>query len=66
MAAKFDYSLDYKNLDFGKSNFISRVDLGEQGVPMVEPYHTEIIGSWTFKNTGNCQVFGENLYKMFF
>ena len=43
MAAKFDYSLDYKNLDLRKNPELYRVGKGEQGVLMVEPYRTEIV-----------------------
>ena len=47
--AKFDYSLDYKNLDLKKHPVLYRTGLGEQGVLMVEPYKSEILPYWKFK-----------------
>ena len=47
--AKFDYSLDYKNLDLKKHPELYRTGLGEQGVLMVEPYKSEILPHWKFK-----------------
>ena len=38
MAAKFDYSLDYKNLDLRKNPELYRVGKGEQGVLLVEKH----------------------------
>ena len=35
MAAKFDYSLDYKNLDLRKHPELYRVGKGEQGVLLI-------------------------------
>ncbi|MEO1693595.1 MAG: DUF4385 family protein, partial [Cyanobacteria bacterium J06631_6] len=46
---KFDYSLDYKNIDFRQSPELYTVGKGEQGVLMVEPYKSEILPYWRFK-----------------
>ena len=43
MVAKFDYSLDYKNLDLRKNPELYRVGKGEQGVLLVQPYKSEIL-----------------------
>lgn len=46
----FDYSLDFKNIDFRKYPEKYIVGKGEQGVLMVEPYKSEILPYWRFKN----------------
>lgn len=45
----FDYSLNYKKIDFKKSPDLYRVGKGEQGVLLVEPYKSEILKYWKFK-----------------
>lgn len=65
MAAKFDYSLDYKNLDLRKNPELYRVGKGEQGVLMVEPYRTEIVGLWRFRTPEIARKSSEKIYKMF-
>lgn len=39
----FDYSLDFKNIDFRKHRGLYRVGKGEQGMLLVEPYKSEIL-----------------------
>lgn len=65
MAAKFDYTLDYKNLDLRKNPELYRVGKGEQGVLMVEPYRTEIIQHWRFKTPEIARESSEKIYEMF-
>ena len=48
---KFDYSLDYKNLNLRDRPELYRVGKGEQGVLLVEPYKSEILPHWRFKNS---------------
>ena len=62
---KFDYSLDYKNLDLRKNPELYRVGKGEQGVLMVEPYRTEIVGHWRFKTPEIARKSSEKIYEMF-
>lgn len=62
---KFDYSLDYKNLDLRKNPELYRVGKGEQGVLMVEPYRTEIISHWRFKTPDIARESSEKIYAMF-
>lgn len=45
---EFDYDLDYKNLDLRAHPELYRVDSGEQGVSLVEPYKSEILSHWRF------------------
>lgn len=65
MAAKFDYSLDYKNLDLRKNPELYRVGKGEQGVLMVEPYRSEIVGAWRFKTPEIARESSAKIYEMF-
>ncbi len=65
MAAKFDYSLDYKNLDLRKNPELYRVGKGEQGVLTVEPYRTEIVGHWRFKTQEIARESSAKIYEMF-
>ena len=65
MSAKFDYSLDYKNLDLRKNPELYRVGRGEQGVLMVEPYRSEIVGHWRFKTPDIARESSEKIYEMF-
>jgi len=65
MAAKFDYSLDYKNLDLRKNPELYRVGKGEQGVLMVEPYRTELVGLWRFKTPEIARESSQKIYETF-
>ena len=65
MAAKFDYSLDYKNLDLRESPELYRIGKGEQGVLTVEPYRTEIVRHWRFKTPEIARESSAKIYEMF-
>lgn len=65
MAAKFDYSLDYKNLDLRKNPELYRVGKGEQGVLLVEPYKSEILPHWRFKTPEIAKESSEKIYQIF-
>lgn len=65
MSKKFDYSLDYKNLDLRKQPELYRVGKGEQGVLMVEPYRTEIVPHWRFKTPDIARESSAKIYEMF-
>ena len=45
----FDYTLDFKQVDFRVSPELYRVGRGEQGVLLVEPYKGEILPHWKFR-----------------
>jgi hypothetical protein len=62
---KFDYSLDYKNLDLRKNPELYRVGRGEQGVLTVEPYRTEIVGHWKFRTPEIARESSAKIYEMF-
>lgn len=65
MAAKFDYSLNYKNLDLRKHPELYRVGKGEQGVLLVEPYKSEILPHWRFKTPDIAKKSSQKIYEMF-
>lgn len=65
MATKFDYSLDYKNLNLRENPELYRIGKGEQGVLMVEPYRTEIVPHWRFKTPDIARKSSEKIYEMF-
>lgn len=65
MSAKFDYSLDYRNLDLRKNPELYRVGKGEQGVLLVEPYKSEILPHWRFKTPEIAKESSEKIYQMF-
>ena len=63
--SKFDYSLDYKNLNFRDRPDLYRVGKGEQGVLLVEPYKSEILPNWRFKNPDIATNSSQKIYQMF-
>ena len=65
MSRKFDYSLDYKNLDLRKNPELYRIGKGEQGVLSVEPYKSEILPHWRFKTPDIARESSAKIYEMF-
>jgi Domain of unknown function (DUF4385) len=61
----FDYSLDYKKLNFRKAPTKYRVGKGEQGVLMVEPYKSEILPFWKFKTPPEAEKSAKAIMKLF-
>ena len=61
----FDYSLDFKNLDFRQHPELYRVGKGEQGVLLVEPYKSEILPYWRFKTPDIARESSEKIYELF-
>ncbi len=61
----FDYSLDFKNIDFRQHPELYRVGKGEQGVLLVEPYKSEILPHWRFKTPDIAQESSKKIYQMF-
>ncbi|MFC5596269.1 DUF4385 domain-containing protein [Deinococcus cellulosilyticus] len=62
---KFDYSLDYPNLNLREHPELYRVGVGEQGVLLVEPYKSEILPVWRFKTPEIASESSEAIYRMF-
>ncbi|WP_019503689.1 DUF4385 domain-containing protein [Pleurocapsa sp. PCC 7319] len=62
---KFDYSLDYENLNFRDRPDLYQVGKGEQGVLLVQPYKSEILPHWRFKNPEIATESSNKIYQMF-
>jgi len=64
---EFDYSLDYKNLDFTdlETRKLYRIGRGEQGVLMVEPYKSQICPHWKFKDENIARKSANKIYEMY-
>ena len=63
--AAFDYTLDFKAIDFRKQPELYRIGKGEQGVLLVEPYKSEILPHWRFKTAVEAKKSSTKIYKMF-
>lgn len=61
----FDYSLDFKTINFRTSPELYRVGKGEQGVLLVEPYKSEILPYWRFKTPDIAKISSEKIYGLF-
>ena len=61
----FDYSLDFKRIDFRQQPELYRVGRGEQGVLMVEPYKSELLPHWRFKTPDIARQSAETLYQCY-
>ena len=64
---EFDYSLDYKTLDFSNSDIkkLYRIGRGEQGVLLVRPYTEDICQYWRFKDEVTARKSAVKIYQMF-
>ena len=63
--AAFDYSMDFKTIDFRKSPELYKVGKGEQGVLLVEPYKSEILPFWRFKTPAIAQISADKIFQLF-
>ena len=61
----FDYTLDYKNLNLRSSPELYVIGKGEQGVLTVEPYKSEILPYWRFKNPEVAADSSEKIFSLF-
>ena len=65
MPMKFDYTLDYKNLNLRANPELYRIGVGEQGVLLVEPYKSEILPHWRFATPDAARESSEAIFQMF-
>ena len=65
MPDNFDYTLDFRQVDFRAHPELYRVGKGEQGVLMIEPYKSEILPHWRFKDPETARQSSEAIYSMF-
>ena len=61
----FDYTLDFKQVDFRKHPELYRIGKGEQGVLLVEPYKSEILPYWKFKTEAIAEKSAKKIYSLF-
>lgn len=61
----FDYSLDFKMLNFREHPELYRIGKGEQGVLLVEPYKSEILPYWKFKTPDLARQSADTIYSLF-
>jgi Domain of unknown function (DUF4385) len=62
---KFDYDLDFANIDFRAHPELYQIGKGEQGVLMVEPYKSEILPHWRFKTPDIARRSADKIYELF-
>ena len=65
MGKEFNYNIDFAKTDFRKHPELYRVGKGEQGVLLVEPYKSEILPHWRFKNPEVARESSEKIYGQF-
>ena len=61
----FNYLQDFKNIDFRKHPELYQIGRGEQGVLMIEPYKSEILPHWRFKNEAIAKTSAKKIYTLF-
>lgn len=61
----FDYDRDFKNIDMRACPHAYQVGKGEQGVLSVEPYKSEILPLWRFKNPDVARGSSEAIFTLF-
>jgi len=62
---KFDYSLNFKAIDFRQHPELYQIGRGEQGVLLVEPYKSEILPYWKFKTPDIARQSADKIYSLF-
>lgn len=62
---KFNYDLNYRELDLRQQPELYRVGKGEQGVLLVQPYKAEILPHWRFKTPEIARESSEKIYQLF-
>jgi len=62
---KFDYTLNYAELDLREHPDLYRVGVGEQGVLLVQPYKSELLPHWRFATPELASESSEAIYAMF-
>jgi hypothetical protein len=61
----FNYTLDFDTTDFRKHPELYRIGVGEQGVLLVQPYKSEILPHWKFKNEEVARESATKIFEMF-
>ena len=61
----FNYSLDFKTINFRHHPELYIIGKGEQGVLLVEPYKSEILPHWRFKDPMIAKQSANAIYHLF-
>ncbi|MKO08453.1 DUF4385 domain-containing protein [Salmonella enterica subsp. enterica] len=65
MAIKpFNYQQDFSSIDFRQQPELYQVGRGEQGVLLVEPYKSEILPFWRYKDEASAMKSAEQIYQL--
>ncbi len=62
---KFDYTLDFEQINFRERPELYRVGRGEQGVLLVEPYKSEILPHWRFKTPEAARASAAKIFELY-
>ena len=62
---EYDYSLDYKNIQFEPNDKRYRIGRGEQGVLLVRPYTNDICKHWRFKTHNEAVISSQKIFDMY-
>ncbi|EAM7731959.1 DUF4385 domain-containing protein [Salmonella enterica] len=66
MAIKpFNYQQDFSSIDFRQQPELYQVGRGERGVLLVEPYKSEILPFWRYKDEASAMKSAEQIYQLF-
>ncbi|EBB8133321.1 DUF4385 domain-containing protein [Salmonella enterica] len=66
MAIKpFNYQQDFSSIDFRQQPELYQVGRGEQGVLLVEPYKSEILPFWRYKDEASAMKSAAQIYQLF-
>lgn len=66
MAIKpFNYQQNFSSIDFRQQPELYQVGRGEQGVLLVEPYKSEILPFWRYKDKASAMKSAEQIYQLF-
>ncbi|EMU7660052.1 DUF4385 domain-containing protein [Salmonella enterica] len=66
MAIKpFNYQQDFSSIDFRQQPELYQVGRGEQGVLLVEPYKSEILPFWRYKDEASAMKSAEQIDQLF-
>lgn len=66
MAIKpFNYQQDFSSIDSRQQPELYQVGRGEQGVLLVEPYKSEILPFWRYKDKASAMKSAEQIYQLF-
>lgn len=61
----FPYHLDFKTTNFRTEQALYKIGVGEQGVLLVEPYKSEILPFWKFKNEELANISAQKIFQLF-